>query len=297
MPDSVTRLAPAKLNLALHVTGRRDDGYHLIESLVAFADFGDRITVSEANTDELIVAGPFAAMVPIDESNLVVAARDLLREHHSAKEAPPVSTTLEKKLPVTSGIGGGSSDAAAALQALASFWEIGIGAEKLAELAQPLGADVPMCLAAVPLIARGIGDVIEPIIGFPALHAVLVNPGLPVSTPEVFQALETRDNAPLPCLPPIADPGALLEYLAGTRNDLQAAATELCPMIDDALASLQANNAAFARMSGSGATCFGLFENGGAAVAAADRIRKAQPGWFVEACRIRGTGDDSNGRN
>lgn len=295
MPDSVTRLAPAKLNLALHVTGRRDDGYHLIDSMVAFADFGDLITVSRAENDEFVVTGHYAPMVPINEGNLVMAARDLLRGQHTGREAEPVSILLEKRLPVASGVGGGSSDAAAAFKALSELWEMEPDLDELARRVLPLGADIPMCMAAAPLIAGGIGDVIASLDTFPAVDAVLVNPGLPVSTLEVFRMLEKRDNAPLPRPPAIPDFGVLTGYLADTRNDLQSTAIALCPMISDVIDSLQANGATFARMSGSGATCFGLFDSPAVAEAAAGRIRKQHPGWFVETCRLMGTG--ANGGN
>ena len=295
MADSISRLAPAKLNLALHVTGQRDDGYHLIDSLVAFADFGDIVTVSAAESDEFIVTGHYAPMVPIDAGNLVLAARDMLREHFPGRELAPVRIALEKKLPVASGVGGGSSDASAALKALAAFWDVDPDMDALAAQALPLGADIPMCLAAQPLIAGGIGDILTPLASFPAVDAVLVNPGLPVSTPEVFRTLEKRDNAPLSRTTAIADTASLACHLKGTRNDLQAAAIALCPMIADVIESLNANGAAFARMSGSGATCFGLFDNPGPAAAAAEAIGKQKPGWFVETCRIMGT--QTNGRN
>ncbi|MBO6718957.1 MAG: 4-(cytidine 5'-diphospho)-2-C-methyl-D-erythritol kinase [Rhizobiaceae bacterium] len=297
MPDSVTRLAPAKLNLALHVTAKRTDGYHDIDSLVAFADFGDRVTVSPAEADAFIVTGHYAPMVPIDEGNLVLAARDLLRAQAGAERASPACITLEKNLPVASGVGGGSSDAAATLRALKALWDVEADLDRLAVAALPLGADIPMCLAGRPLHARGVGNVINPLEAFPDVDAVLVNPGLPVSTPAVFGALEKRDNAPLPCPHDFADAAALVRYLDATRNDLQHAAVSLCPMIADTLDALAANGAMLARMSGSGATCFGLFDGVGFATAAADAIRRAQPGWFVEACRIRGTKEANDGGN
>jgi 4-diphosphocytidyl-2-C-methyl-D-erythritol kinase len=152
-----------------------------------------------------------------------------------------------------------------------------------------------MCIAARPLVAGGVGDVLSPLEEFPEINAVLVNPGLPVSTPEVFRTLESRENPALPCPPRVSDAGVLSDYLAGTRNDLQAAAIALCPMIADALDSLEANDALAARMSGSGATCFGLFDNPGPAAAAADAIARQHPGWFVETCRIMGA--ENHARN
>lgn len=295
MPESITRLAPAKLNLALHVTGQRSDGYHLIDSLVAFADFGDIITVSDSDADELRVTGHYAPMVPINENNLVVAARDLLRAQYADRELAPVRIHLDKRLPVASGVGGGSSDAAAAIKALAEHWSIEPDFDALAAAALPLGADMPMCLAARPLIAQGIGDMLEPVEPFAGVDAVLVNPGLPVSTPEVFRTLEKRDNPALPQPPALTGASQLGGFLSETRNDLQEPALALCPMIGDALDTLRDNGALFARMSGSGATCFGLFDNPGPAAAAADRIAKQHPSWFVEGCRIMG--HDANGGN
>ena len=296
MPDSSTRLAPAKLNLALHVTGRRDAGYHLIDSLVAFADVGDLVTVSPADCDSLIVTGHYAPMVPIDSGNLVVAARDLLRRQFRDGTLPGVKIALEKRLPVASGIGGGSSDAAATVKALTELWGITPDFDQFAEAALPLGADIPMCLAERPLLAGGIGDVIKPLSSFPAVDAILVNPGLPVSTPAVFKALHKRDNAPLPCPPAVRNAAGLADYLAGTRNDLQETAIAQCPMIADALDALVAGGALLARMSGSGATCFGLFRSRVSAEAAANSIRERHPSWFVQKCRIRGT-EGTNGRN
>lgn len=287
--EPITRLAPAKLNLALHVTGRRPDGYHLIESLVAFADFGDEITVAYADEDSFVVSGHFASWVPIDGSNLVLAARDLVRKLLPGTNTPPVRIALNKRLPVASGVGGGSSDAAATIKALLALWGAQIDSEELARAAVSLGADLPMCLAERPLIARGIGDEIEPLRSFPAVHAVLVNPGAQISTPEIFKALAKRDNAALPAWTDANDTFAVAQSLADMRNDLQQAAMALCPAIGDVLDALRSNRAELARMSGSGATCFGLFDNFGPAVAAADVISKMQPGWFVEPCLIRGT--------
>ena len=281
-------MAPAKLNLALHVTGQRADGYHLLESLVAFADFGDEVTVEPAEADEFVVSGQFASWVPIDGGNLVIAARDLLRDLLPG-ETPPVRIALEKRLPVASGVGGGSSDAAATIKALIALWGVQVDEKELATAALSLGADLPMCLAERPLIARGIGDEIEPLGSFPGVHAVLVNPGAQISTPEIFKALEKRDNDPLPEWATANDALQLAGALTGLRNDLQRPAIEQCPAISDVLEALRTNGAELARMSGSGATCFGIFDNPGPAFAAADVIGKREPGWFVEPCLIRGT--------
>lgn len=277
--------APAKINLALHVTGRRGDGYHLIESLAVFTRFGDRLQVSAAEEDGLAVSGRYAAGVPVDGRNLIAMARDALRKAAGSRNAFPVAIALEKNLPVASGIGGGSSDAAAALRLLARIWGLDIDAAELAEIALSLGADVPMCLAAQPLMARGIGENVEPLPAVPSLGLVLVNPGVPVSTPQVFSALRRRDNEPLPALPARIDFHSLRNWLEATRNDLEAPAREIQPAVADALRALKRADAGFARMSGSGATCFGLYETGNVAKRAAAAIRARHPDWFVAATR------------
>ena len=277
----LAEFAPAKINLALHVTGRRDDGYHLLESLVVFAELGDRITVSTCETDSFAVDGRFVSDVPLDGGNLVLKARDALRAAFPG-HARPVSIALEKNLPVASGIGGGSSDAAATLRALARLWRIPVGEAELARLALPLGADLPMCLAGRPLMARGIGEHLEPVEDFPALPMVLVNPGIAISTPEVFRALTRRDNPPLAALTHACD---MFEWFAATRNDLEPAAMSIVPAVGEALDALRQSGAAFARMSGSGATCFGIFASQAAAQRAANAIVSRQPGWFTAATK------------
>ena len=277
--------APAKINLALHVTGRRGDGYHLIESLAVFTRFGDRLQVSAAEEDGLTVSGRYAAGVPVDGRNLIAMARDALRKAAGSRNAFPVAIALEKNLPVASGIGGGSSDAAATLRLLARIWGLDIDAAELAEIALSLGADVPMCLAAQPLMARGIGENVEPLPAVPSLGLVLVNPGVPVSTPQVFSALRRRENEPLPALPARIDFHSLRNWLEATRNDLEAPAREIQPAVADALRALKRADAGFARMSGSGATCFGLYETGNVAKRAAAAIRARHPDWFVAATR------------
>lgn len=284
--DSValTEFAPAKINLALHVTGRRADGYHLLESLAVFTRFGDRIELAEAEEDSFSVSGSFADGVPTDGTNLVLRARDALRAalpHASAR----VSIKLEKNLPVASGIGGGSTDAAATLRGLAKLWDLDAGHERLSDIAAELGADLPMCITAKPLLARGTGDDLTPVAGFPALGLVLVNPGVGVSTPAVFSALKKRDNEGLPPLPRHIDFHTLRNWLEITRNDLEDAALSIEPSIGWAKAALMKADAGFARMSGSGGTCFGLFETGNVAKRAAAQIRSRHPDWFVAATR------------
>lgn len=282
------RLAPAKLNLALHVIGRRADGYHLLDSLIVFTRFGDRIAVEPAAADAFSVSGAYGAGLPEDDGNLVIRARNLLR---AATGGAPVAIALEKNLPAASGVGGGSSDAAATLRALCRLWGLESRDERVRSVAAALGADVPMCLAARPLVAKGIGHDLTPLTSFPALAMVLVNPGVSVSTPAVFSRLASRENPPLPPLPHFADASAMIGWLASTRNDLEPPARGLAPEIDEALAALVHTGAGFARMSGSGATCFGIFGSAEAAIEAAQRIRRDRPGWFVEATQTMASGE------
>ncbi|ESY69888.1 MULTISPECIES: 4-(cytidine 5'-diphospho)-2-C-methyl-D-erythritol kinase [Mesorhizobium] len=277
--------APAKINLALHVTGTRADGYHLIESLAVFTRFGDRVEVALADSDDFTVSGRYAPEVPLDAGNLVLKARDALRGEAGPHKTPPVAIKLQKNLPVASGVGGGSSDAAAVLRGLAQAWGLDIDGAGLARIGLSLGADVPMCLAARPLVARGIGDELSMVPDVSALGLVLVNPGMPVSTAEVFSALSRRDNEPLPPLPRGIDFHSLRNWLELTRNDLQPAALAIQPAIGRALSWLDKAGSGFSRMSGSGATCFGLFETGNVAKRAAAEIRGRQPDWFVAATR------------
>jgi len=280
-----TWYAPAKVNLALHVTGRRDDGYHLIETLAVFTRFGDRIDIAPAESDGFSVSGPYADAVPRDASNLALMARDALRRAVGDVAAPPVEIRLEKNLPVASGIGGGSSDAAAVLRGLVETWGLALGEADQARLAATLGADVPMCLKARPLIARGIGEQLSAVPEFSALGLVLVNPGRAVLTSDVFRALAKRDNEGLPPLPARIEFHGLRDWLERTRNDLEVAARTIEPSIGKALTALERAGAGFVRMSGSGATCFGLFESGNMAKRAALDIRRRNPDWFVAATR------------
>ncbi len=280
------RLAPAKVNLALHVVGRRPDGYHELESLAVFTRFGDRIEAAPADGDELVVTGKYAAAVPLDDGNLIVRAREALRGCFGAAATPPVRISLEKNLPVASGIGGGSSDAAATLLALDRFWDLGLGFGQLAALGLTLGADLPMCLHGAahgtPLSASGIGEDLRPLECLPALPMLLVNDGTALATPDVFRALTRRDNPALPAfLAGSSDIEALCAGLGATRNDLLPAALALAPRIGDKLARLKASGALHAQMSGSGATCFAIFADDDALQAAAARIARAQPDWFV----------------
>lgn len=278
--------APAKINLALHVTGRRADGYHELDSLVVFTELGDTLVVDVAASDSFSVDGPFAKAIPCGGDNLVLRARELFRE--KLGDPGPLSITLIKNLPPASGIGGGSSDAAACLAAMAGLH--GSDAD-LSRLGAKLGADIPMCLKAEPLIARGIGDEISPVDPFPTLFLVIVNPGIEVPTPEIFRRLPSPDNAPLPALRNATSGTQVADWLTQCRNDLQAPAIGYAPAIADVLAALDASGAALARMSGSGATCFGLFSDMASATRAAEQLSAERPSWFVVATRSYASGE------
>ncbi|HVK90703.1 MAG TPA: 4-(cytidine 5'-diphospho)-2-C-methyl-D-erythritol kinase [Mycoplana sp.] len=285
MAFAITEPAPAKINLALHVVGQRADGYHLLNMLVTFTRFGDRVSVAPAGTDRLTISGRFAPQLGdgAGSNNLVLRARDRLREALARKNvvAPPVHLHLEKNLPIASGIGGGSADAAATLRALIRHWAVDMPARELADLALELGADVPMCLAARPLVARGIGEKITLLETLPSFAMVLVNPLVGVATPEIFRRLAERHNPPLALADP--DAGGWLAAMRGMRNDLEAPARVLCPEIDAVRSGLERTNPALVRMSGSGATCFGLYDTIAAARDAAAALEKAHPEWFVVA--------------
>lgn len=279
--------APAKINLALHVVGRRADGYHLIDSLVAFASVGDRIEAFPAGEGRppLAIEGRFSGDLAADAGNLVIGAERVLRQHVPA--LPPLALRLTKDLPVSSGIGGGSADGAATLRLLAGIAG-GVAPEALGRLALALGADGPMCLRSAPLRARGIGETITDWPDLPPLDLVLVNPGLAVSTPSVFRRLQRADNPPLaPTLPRLADGAALAAYLgAETRNDLETPAIAEAGAIAAAKAALAgSDDCMLARMSGSGATVFGLYPDGATAGRAAAVIGRAHPAWWVTAAR------------
>ena len=279
--------APAKLNLDLLVTGRRADGYHLLDSVVAFADAGDELSFAPAATLRLAITGPMAAGLPADETNLVLRAARALAAR--AGVAAGAAIALDKRLPVAGGIGGGSADAAAALRGLCRLWGVRLDSAELMGLALGLGADVPVCLLGRPARMRGIGERLDPVPALPPLDLVLVNPGRPLATAAVFRGLWPADRAPRPALP--GEPAALLEALRGSRNDLEPPARAVLPAIGDVLEALaSAPGCRLARMSGSGPTCFGIFAAAADADAAAATIAVRRPDWWVTACRSGGGG-------
>jgi len=278
--------APAKINLFLHVGDRRADGYHELESLVAFADVGDDLVLESADKLSLTVDGPFRAELAGEGDNLVLrAARgvSVLAGHDL-----PRRITLTKNLPVASGIGGGSADAAATLRAFLLEWQREeFKLSDFVELAKTLGADVPVCFFGHSAWMYGIGDGIERV-DLPELPAVLVNPGVSVATRDVFAKLDTRSGVDKLQWPEgFSDAGAVIAFLKTVGNDLEASALSVAPVIGDVLGALRAlDGVQLARMSGSGATCFGLFADRVTADNAAAQIALDHPGWWVTSATL-----------
>ncbi|WP_020399967.1 4-(cytidine 5'-diphospho)-2-C-methyl-D-erythritol kinase [Kordiimonas gwangyangensis] len=284
--QSLTVTAPAKVNLFLHITGRRDDGYHLLESLFVFTESGDRITVSPSDRLSFALSGPFAGALAGGENNLVVAAAEALAT--TAGIAPNVALSLEKNLPVAAGIGGGSADAAATLLALNDFWNLGLSLDELSEIAIRLGADVPACLYQKPLFVQGVGERVREVpLGFEA-GILLANPGVELSTPAVFKAFKEAGSAFDGTLGQGVSPWDSLEMLGlNTRNSLEVPAVAACPEVAEVLAFLRSlEGVQMVRMSGSGATCFALLESLEAAAEALKTAEKSQPGWWFMADRV-----------
>jgi 4-diphosphocytidyl-2-C-methyl-D-erythritol kinase len=278
-------LAPAKVNLALHVTGQRSDGYHLLDSLVAFAGVHDTVSASKADALTLSVGGPFAAALSAEADNLVLRAARALADVAGIR--PWAALRLVKRLPVASGIGGGSADAAATLAATGALWRVTHKPGALAALGLKLGADVPACLAGKAAQVGGIGEKIGPAPALPRVWLVLVNPLQGLPTPSVFNARSGPFSKPAPLEAAPRDARDLAEALETRRNDLTDAAIGLVPEIKVLLAALEAQpGCLLARMSGSGATCFALFARMAEADAAAATLRARKPQWWVQASEL-----------
>ncbi|WP_425043227.1 4-(cytidine 5'-diphospho)-2-C-methyl-D-erythritol kinase [Primorskyibacter sp. S87] len=270
--------APAKINLTLHVTGQRDDGFHLLDSLVVFADVGDRITLDcvRPPTADIRVSidGPRAQGVPTDRSNLVVRAAEAM--------GVAANIHVEKHLPAAAGIGGGSSDAAATLTGLARLTGRPLPSD---DEVLGLGADIPLCLREGPQRMQGIGEVLTPAQPVPDLYLILANPGVSVPTPQVFRALSSKTNPPQNWPMP-AGKEAWLSWLAAQRNDLQAPACSAAPVIGEVMEALQAQpGCRLSRMSGSGATCFAIMDDAGTQARAVRALRRLHPDWWVMPCK------------
>lgn len=272
--------APAKVNLYLHVTGRRADGYHLLDSLVAFARIGDTLDIEAADELMLVNSGPFGAVLEPGPDNLVLrAARSLAAE---ADVRAGAKLTLTKRVPVAAGLGGGSADAAAALKGLAALWRIDISNKDLERLGVDLGADVPVCLFGRPAYVSGIGEMIEAAPRLPEIHLVLANPGTPVLTAAVFKAHGGRFTPAARFADAPVDARALAALLARRENSLARAATEIEPVIANVIAALEdTEGCLLARLCGSGPTCYGIYEDARSAADAAATIAATHPGWWV----------------
>jgi 4-diphosphocytidyl-2-C-methyl-D-erythritol kinase len=286
---AVSGLAPAKVNLFLHVGPLEADGYHSLASLVAFADVGDGLTVERADRLSLTVAGSFAGALDGTDDNLVLRAVRALGTAAGIGE-PGLAITLDKQLPVAAGLGGGSSDAGAALKLVRDVLDLPFDDAALAGIAAGIGADGPMCLHARAAWAGGRGDVLTFESGLPPLPALLVNPGVPSATGAVYRALDAgipgRANRPVP--PADWRASNVIEWLAAQRNDLQAPAVALAPAIGEALSVTAAlPDVRLTRMSGSGATVFALFDTIADANAAGEALSAAQPGWWIRATTLR----------
>ena len=283
--QNISVFAPAKINLYLHITAKRDDNYHLIESLIVFANYGDKITVTPSEKFELQINGQFAPYIKPNNDNLVIKAAMLLAKASGIK--PTGNIKLTKNLPIASGIGGGSADAAAALLALRKLWDIPISNEDMSNLAIELGADVAICLHGTASIVTGIGEKINPAPILPKFWLVLVNPNLLVSTAEVFAAYKDKFSTPQPMNTQPKDLEELISLLSNRGNDLTGASISIAPVIKEVIEVLEATpNTVLSRLSGSGATCFAIFRTKSDAEAAARKLARKYPKWWVRATSL-----------
>lgn len=277
--------APGKVNLYLHVVGRRPDGYHLLDSLVAFVEAGDEIAVRAAGALSLVVEGPYAGALEADDDNLVLRAARLIGAEFGVSQGAAI--TLTKNLPVAAGLGGGSSDAAATLDALVSLWGIDANEAVMMRLTAALGADVPVCRLGATAHMSGIGEVLAPVSALPPCGVVLVNPGKPLSTPTVFGGRRGPYSQADPVSGELNSAEELVRALEGRRNDLTAPACDQLPEISDVLKALGDDPACLlARLSGSGPTCFGIYADAARSRQAADRIAGAHASWWVRPTRF-----------
>ena len=283
--EALREFAPAKVNLFLHVGDKRADGYHALQSLVAFADVGDELALSPDRGLRLAIKGPFARALRPDDDNLVVKAARALAAHADAPCGAAIS--LKKNLPIASGIGGGSADAAATLRGLARLWGLKLSLDELRTIAATLGSDVPVCVSCGAQWMEGRGEILTALDPLPAMAMVLINPGVSVPTPKVFAALTERRGTELSPPPKFAGVADVVAYLKDTSNDLEASARGIAPVIGTALTALASQpGTRLARMSGSGATCFALFDTDKEAAAAAAAICARHPMWWTVATKI-----------
>lgn len=289
-PASAALSAPAKINLFLHVGPVQADGYHPLASLAVFADVGDRLTAAVSDRPTLAVKGPFAAELAGHDDNLILRALEALGRA-TGQGTPPLAVILDKQLPIAAGLGGGSSDAGAALRLARDLLGLEIDDAALTQVAAQTGADGALCLFPRAAWAEGRGERLTPEPRLPPLDAILVNPGVPSPTGAVYRAYDAGSavGADRPAPPAEWSAGAVIDWLTSARNDLQAPALALTPAIGAALDAVAAcPGVALARMSGSGATVFGLCAHAAAARDAASALAAAHPGWWVRACVLNG---------
>lgn len=278
-------LARAKVNLYLHVVGKRTDGYHLLDSLAVFPDIGDRLRVQPANDLTLTIDGPMAGALAAETDNIVMKAARALAQ--AAGIPPRAALHLTKVLPIASGIGGGSADGAAALRGLCALWGVTLPEAQLAKIALAIGADLPVCLRSRPTKMAGIGEILSDPPALPPAWMLLVNPTVALSTPAVFKARAPGFSPPAPLTTPPRDAADLALALHSRTNDLSAPAIALAPVIAEVLAAIgHQPDCLLARMSGSGATCFGLFPTVAAVERAVKALAASQPQWWIASGKI-----------
>jgi 4-diphosphocytidyl-2-C-methyl-D-erythritol kinase len=284
--DAIQAFAPAKINLFLHVGEKRDDGYHDLESLVVFVETGDTLSFSQSGDLTLTLDGPFAKGLVAENDNLVLRAAQALAAY--AGRPAGAAITLTKNLPVASGIGGGSADAAAALRGLTRLWAVDVSWPQLRTIAETLGSDVPVCVESKPSWMEGRGERVTPAGAVPEMAMVLVNPGVGLATADVFRGLNSRrGTGTIDHAAHMVRPRDLIAFLKSTSNDLEAPARQIAPVIGEVLAELsRMPQVELWRMCGSGATCFALFENESAAEMAAIALSNSHPDWWVQSTRI-----------
>jgi len=275
--------APAKINLSLHVVGQTDKGYHQLQGLTVFTKLCDELSAQEAKKDSLDITGPFAKALAGERSNIILKAFQLFRQHWPNSLPDGLHVSLDKMLPVAAGIGGGSADAAAALRMAARISGRNVAIGELSEIALELGADVPMCLFSRTCLIGGVGEKIQIVDPFPKLHLVLANPGVAVPTAEIFRKLKSKSNPALPPLPTeVEHSAALALWLQDTRNDLELPAFEMVPQLSELTREInKLPGCILSRMSGSGATVFGVFGAETPAMSAAQQLHQLFPNYWV----------------
>lgn len=271
--------ANAKINLALHITNKMENGFHQLETIVTFAEFADEINIQKNNEIKMKIIGEQAKN--LDGKNIIIKTAEMMKKYTDSNQGAEI--ILDKKLPVASGMGGGSSNAAATIMALKELWGSNIGQAKIMEIAKKLGADVPMCIIGKPLMAKGIGEKITLIENMPEFAIVAVNPQKKLESKKVFENLKKINNPPLEKIPKTENMGEWIEWLKNCRNDMTDAASKLMPEIKKCLKIIESTEPKITRMTGAGATCFGLYTSIEDAQNAQEKIKMKHPNWWVKS--------------